>query len=350
VIAVKKLALLALIIMYLAACGKSPGPGQIYLYGEMHGVEAIMDKEFELWYDYYHKEGMRHLFIEYAYYTAEYLNIWMQSDNDAILDKLYNEWKGAPSHTPCVKEFYKKIKTECPETVFHSADVGHQHFSTGQRYLIYLRQHNLKDSDQYLLTQEAISQGMEFYANDNGVYRENKMVENFIREFDKLNGESVMGIFGAAHTGLDALNFFSGSVPSMANQLKERYGDAVHSEDLREESEIAKMYTEPIRADTITLLGKDYVASYFGERDLTSFSKEYLKREYWRLENAYDDFKDMPKTGDVLPYSNYPTSIEVGQVFVIDYTKTDGSIVRMYLRSDGCIWNNMPSTEEFTIE
>jgi hypothetical protein len=42
--------------------------------------------------------------------------------------------------------------------------------------------------------------------------------------------------------------------------------------------------------------------------------------------------------------------IEVGQVYVIDYTKKDGSIKRMYYRSDGLVWNDMPATEEFTAE
>ena len=33
------------------------------------------------------------------------------------------------------------------------------------------------------------------------------MVENFTREFDKLSGESIMGIYGAAHTGLEAMDY-----------------------------------------------------------------------------------------------------------------------------------------------
>jgi hypothetical protein len=42
--------------------------------------------------------------------------------------------------------------------------------------------------------------------------------------------------------------------------------------------------------------------------------------------------------------------IEIEQVFVIDYTLTDGSLVRTYYRSDGNVWDGMPSTEEFTAE
>jgi len=86
----------------------------------------------------------------------------------------------------------------------------------------------------------------------------------------------------------------------MANQLKDKYGNAVHSEDLSSIQD-----DTPERIDTITLNGKEYKASYFGKQVLTGF-KDYSFREFWRLENAYDDLKDSPKTGDILPYNNYP--------------------------------------------
>ena len=323
---------------------QSPSSGQSYLYGEMHGVEKILDKEIELWYEYYHNQDMRHLFIESSYYTAEFLNLWMQSDNNEILDTLYNDWAGTASQNPSIREFFETIKSQCPETIFHGTDVGHQYDTTGERFLEYLRNNNLEDSEQYLITKEAIYQGELFYRNNASVYRENMMVENYIREFDKLDGESVMGIYGSAHTGLEAMDF-TNSVACMANQLKERYGDNMHSEDL---SGLAKEI-EPIRVDAIQVGGKDYVASYFGKHDMTGF-KDYECREFWRLENAYDDFMDNPKDGDVLPYNNYPMLIETGQVFVIDYTKTDGSMMRIYYRSDGNEWQNLPTTEVITVE
>lgn len=71
---------------------------------------------------------------------------------------------------------------------------------------------------------------------------------------------------------------------------------------------------------------------------------------HYILENAYNDFKSMSKTGDVLPYKNYPMLLEKGQVFVIDYTKMDNSIERKYYRSDGYIWYDSLSTEEFIVE
>lgn len=317
---------------------------QIYLYGETHGVEKILNKEFELWNEYYSNKGMRHLFVELPYYTAELLNIWMQSENNNIMDSIYSDWTGTASYNPKVKEFYEKIKSQCPETIYHGTDVGHQYETTAERFLEYLNSNNLKDSEQYQLTNEAIEQGKYFYRHSDDVYRENMMVENFTREFDKLSDESIMGIYGSAHTGIEAMDY-TNSVPCMANQLKKFYGDNIHSEDL---SILAKDI-EPYRVDTIKIDGKDYEALYFGKQDLSGF-KDYTYREFWRLENAYEDFKDRSKTQDVLPANNYPMLIETGQVFVIDYAKTDGSVIRMYYRSDGNAWNNKPITEEFTIE
>ena len=345
------IAALCALFLLLSACSPAPAPeevplpstpppGQIYLYGESHAVQHILDRELELWSGYYNDQGMRHLFVEAPYYTAEFLNLWMQSDSDDILDALYQDWERSLSHDPGVREFYVELKRQCPETMFHGTDVGHQYSTTGMRYLRYLWENGLGDSEQARLAQENIDQGKYYYGHSDDNYRENKMAENFIRAFDALDGESVMGIYGAAHTGIDALNF-TGRVPCMANQLHEVYGDTLHTEDLT---------GIPLRVDTIMVDGKEYQATYYGEWDIANFSTVYRSREFWRLEDAYDDFKDNPKTGNILPYDNYPMSVEEGQVFIIDYTRPDGTVYRMYLRSDGYVWDGEPSTQEFTLE
>lgn len=318
--------------------------GQIYLYGEQHGVKTILEKEFELWYNYYSKETMRHLFVELPYYTAEFLNLWMQSDSDEILETVYQEWEGTALYHPDVKAFYQKIKQECPQTIFHGTDVGHQYATTGKRFLEQLEQNGEKTSEQYQLAQKNIEQGKHYYKNLDDVYRENTMVENFIYQFDLLDGETIMGIYGSAHTGLNSKDT-TGTIGCMANQLKEIYKDMIDSEDL---TQLAKV-TVPQRVDTIELNGKEYEASYFGKQDLTGF-KDFVSREFWRLEEAYNDFKTQTKTGDVLPYDNYPMQIEPGEVFVIDYLKTDGTVLRNYYRSDGYVWEGKPATEGFLPE
>ncbi|NLO83959.1 MAG: hypothetical protein GX096_00800 [Clostridiales bacterium] len=316
---------------------------QIYLYGEEHSVETILDKELALWHDFYHNEGMRHLFVEYPYYTAEFLNLWMQSGSDGILQEIFADLEGTAVYSASVVAFYQSIKQDCPETIFHGTDVGHQYLSTGARYLDYLTTNQMQDSEQYALAQETVEQGQHYYSQGGDVYRESTMTANFIREFDKLDGERIMGIYGSAHTGLDAMDYATGSIPCMANQLNAHYGDIIYSENLA----IPALLTQPERTDTLTLGGKEYTASYFGKADI-SWHPSFVYREFWRVENAYDDFKDCPKTGDVLPYDNYPMAVDQGQVFVIDYTAVDGSAMRMYYRCDGNQWDNQLSTEQFT--
>ena len=318
--------------------------GQIYLYGEEHAVGAILEKEFELWSNYYHNDGIRNLFVELPYYSAEFLNLWMQSDNDDILDQLYRDWEGTAMHSQDVIEFYKRIKRECPETVFHGTDVGHQYNTTGERYLAYLLEDGQGEgSRHYRLAQEAIEQGQYYYQYSDNVYRENTMVKNFIREFDSLNGADAMGIYGTAHTGIEAMDYATNTVPCMANQLNKLYGDVLHTKDL---TLLDNAYT----VDILQIGEKEYTASYFGRMDLSAFFPDYQYREFWRLEDAYDDFKDYPTTGNVLPYNNYPMEIEKGQVFVVEYTKTDGSVMREYHRADGNTWQGSLVTEEFFYE
>jgi hypothetical protein len=169
------------------------------------------------------------------------------------------------------------------------------------------------------------------------------MVDNFIRELKNINATDIMGIYGSAHTGLNSMDN-SGVVPCMANQLKKIYGNYIHSEDL---SYMAKEI-DPIRIDNIEIGNKNYVAYYYGKQDLRGF-KDFEYREFWRIENAYSDLRNKAKTGDVLPYDNYPMGIEKGQVFVITLMKRDGSESRMFFRADGNKWEGKPVTENIEI-
>ncbi len=324
-----------------------PSSGRICLYGEEHGRQAILDREIEIWNTHYHEDGMRDLFVELPYYTAQWLNLWMQADDDEILETIYADWDGTAVHVQETLEFYRSIKRDCPETVFHGTDVGHQYDTTGARYLEYLVSVGQEDSEQYLLAKENIEQGRYYYKHGDNSYRETKMTENFVREFDGLADRDVMGIYGSAHTGTEAMEYSEGRIPCMANQLKQRYGDALSSENLILS---VRSDVKPERTDVIEVGGKGYEAAYFGQMDLSWFSEDMQYREFWRLENAYDDFKDKAATGNVLPYDNYPMEVQEGQIFVIDYHYTDGSVVREYHRADGSTWQGSPATVQFQAE
>ena len=160
----------------------------INLYGEMHGYKEFYDIEFQEWKKFY-DEGCRNLFIELPYFSAEFLN-----------------------------EFFHEIKEYCPETIFYGTDVGHLYNTTGLRYLRYLEENGLTDSEKYSLANENIQQGIAYYESNDSARRESYMVSNFINAYERCGGGKIMGIYGSYHT-----DFHNSDV--MVVKLKEKYGD-----------------------------------------------------------------------------------------------------------------------------
>ncbi len=198
----------------------------ISLYGEAHGSKTYYDIELSLWEEQY-ADGARNLFCELPYYSAEFLNIWMKEDSDEILDQFYEDIQGTQSGNEYYLELLHKIKESCPETIFYGTDVGHQNETTGQRYLAYLEENGLKDSENYRLAEECMRQGEEFLADDKagtGIsdVREAYMVSNFIEAYERCGGGKVMGIYGSYHTELNVPN-------RMASSLKDHFGDVISS-------------------------------------------------------------------------------------------------------------------------
>lgn len=340
------IALLLIICLCLPFAGCTPKePGKICLYGENHINPDITAQELELWQSYYHEQGMRHLFIEYAYYHAAFLNAWMQSEDDSILDSFFNDLVGTQAHTENTLDFFRAIKETCPETIFHGTDVGHQFSTTGKRYLEYLEANDLTDTQEYQLTLEAIDQGKQYYGDgkQDHVYRENTMTQNFIREFEALNGESIMGIYGTAHIYPDSLNH-TGECDSMGKQLVGHFGgEYIFSEDLTAAVQAKK---QPLREETLTIGKKDYTAEYFGSWTVSESYHGYSEVEFWRLPDAYDDFSKSEPTGTFRGSTHYPFPVEEGGAYVVQFLYPDGRKLRTYYLCDGMLYNDVLVTKE----
>ena len=199
---------------------------KIFLYGEMHGYKEYYDAEFEEWRKLY-DEGCRNFFIELPYYSAEFVNVWMNETSDETLDLWFEEIQGTASGNANYYEFFQKIKKYCPETVFYGTDVGHQFDTTGARYLKYLEDNGLETSRNYALAKECIRQGIEFSYDstaNNGVstIRESHMVSNFIDAYARCGGGKIMGVYGGYHTNLNNHDL-------MAGRLKAKLGNVISS-------------------------------------------------------------------------------------------------------------------------
>lgn len=316
-----------------AAYSSTYNRGQIYLYGEAHSVDSILDEEFQLWSEYYHRDGLRYLFVELPFYSAEFLNLWMETDSDELLNELWKELRGTDSGTSLSKDFYRQIKRECPETIFCGTDVGHQYTTTGERYLKYLREHGQVDSVYYKRAQEVINQGKSFY-HKNGMdaraYRENMMVENFVWKFNQLKGESIMGIYGSAHIGNGNKSYSFSVNPNMATQLDEKYPGEIHTEDL------AKNYDDfvPCEKDVLVIKGKGYPAWMWGEVPVDIKGKPYNYAKVWELREGSEDFENIPVGEWNILDSSYPCTVGYGKIYILDFYNEDSFGERHLFRSD----------------
>ena len=221
-------------------------PAKIYLYGEEHGVEDDINKEFILWKDHYDNEGMRNLYLEVPNYVAGYLNLWMSDSDDQILEILRDQYKYSQGNK--LKHYGKllrRIKKECPETVFYGTDIGDFNDTLGQGYLKHLKK--IKDKTEIDRVKEVMDQGdkrdayiKEYKEKSEDTrlariadFREQMLVENFIYEFDNLEDKRIMGIYGAYHVA-NPEKLEMGEAEIMGDQLRSRYGDIVSTSILSE--------------------------------------------------------------------------------------------------------------------
>lgn len=320
---------------------KPQGPGTIYMYGESHGIKEVIEKELALWQEHY-ANGARHLFIENSYFDAYQLNLWMKEQDDAMFDVYFDTTVGTFAASPFSKAFFLQLKQTCPETVFHGFDVGHQYDSLGVAVLTYLENNGMQDSEEYRLVGESVEQGKMYYApkGPDDAYRENQMVENFLREVATLRGDDIMVITGSAHSDVDGIRDIPEKIPAMANQLVNTHGLDVISQNMDE--------LVPPKSDTLTIGGKEYDATYYNEEYIGLWLPDHVSRCYWHVKDAYEDFKNNPLTGDWLPDNDYPMEIQQGEVYAIRYTMSDGSVHMEYMRTDGNVWDGMMLSEEFT--
>lgn len=280
---------------------------------------------------------MRYLFVEFPFYCSEFLNLWMQEDNDEILDEMWEEIAGTLGATGANKEFYKKIKKACPETIFYGTDVGHKYDTLGEQYLSYLREHGQENSDNNKRAQEIINQG-KIYSEKNQedafAYRENMMVENFIWSLNELKHEDIMGIYGAAHITMNEEDDYSNliSVPNMATQLTDKFSRKIYTEDLSAKADTSN----PWKTGALMINGKEYQAILWNEIWLNRKSNSYDSVEVWELKEGTEDFNNIPVGDRTIPDSSFlfPTEIKYGKIYVLDYYTDDEFKERQIFRSD----------------
>ena len=317
----------------------------IYLLGEEHSNKAILDRELAIWKEHY-EAGMRDMVVELPYYSAEFLNQWMHADNDDILLQLFDSMKGTASASQDSLEFYKAIKANYPQTVFHGTDVGHQYDTMGKHYLEWLERNQLQESEAYRLTQTNIQQGKSYYHSKQGTKdyesRENAMANNLIFVINRLK-KPVMGIFGGAHTE-NGQKAWNADISNMITMLNWHYQSNIQSVNM-----LLEMNTLNYTEGTITLAGKTYKTREYAPLNFPSGAR-FKSQKFTLVEDAYDDFKALNRTGDYLPVKQYPVLTDKGQIYIIETMKHDGSILKFIHATDGGMKDNEPVSYGFEPE
>ena len=276
---------LSLCLILLALPVPTRAESQILLCGEDHTDAGCKEQELALWRERY-AAGDRDLFLEMGAATAELLNRWMTTGEESFWDLVYRNWEGTLAQTEQTENFYRQLRANCPETVFHGIDMEHQYRTTGRFCLALLEKEGRQGSEVYRKVLRSVEQGERFYEGWDGdlfsrdnAYREETLAENFRREYESIGRRRVMGIFGAAHTDPYGPDYYTASVPSMGAQLKERYGGGILCRDLRGE--------DLPEETTLTVAGTEYEAIYYGEYPIAR--RDILRSgEYWRLADVYD--------------------------------------------------------------
>ena len=348
---IRKLAVLLFCMIFLCGVfvsggsetvqGNADSGDLIYLYGENHYHPGCMEKELSAWEKLY-ESGARHLFIEYSYAFGQMLNAWMQADDDEMLRWLWSDGEddleSSPVEALLLFDFFKAVKQHCPETVFHGTDIEHDYETSGAEYLAELEAAGKQDSEEYARTSLTCEQGRQAHMNgetDEGYrYRETCLTENFIYELERLEPQTVMGIYGFTHVEgsiTEHQKSLTGDA-NMAARLAERYGSRMVCMCLSLAGNSSRT-AEPV--GPLTINGKTYETFFVGEHDFSMWAVPYRFVSYWRLRDSWADFEGVPEAGTLNPL--LPACdrklFGINSVYCAECTAWDGNVERYYFRT-----------------
>lgn len=314
----------AILMALLMLCSCSIGKREEYLYGEDHDIKPIYNEELNILRDYY-KKGGRNYFLESPHYCAQYLNLWMKSDNDEYLNKMYDFFKEYGNYDyDYTIEFYKTIKKEMNDIRFYGVDVGHAYDIIGKDYLKLAKEKG--DKEDIELTERAIEQGKNFYDKEKvdhlkaSEYRDKMMAENFMDTYNRTKGD-VIGFFGLAH--IDGVGYVN---DYMTKIIQDKIKN-LHTVNLLKSKNL-----KPISTEKITYNGREFEADYYG-----IISHKYSRYSHEKLYRIKDTeyFKDFTTTG-YNQYFPYNFSFEKGDIILTrQYNDKDQEDVVVRVTSDG---------------
>lgn len=337
--------------------------GQVFLFGEVHGDEGEYKEELRIWDYYYNEYGFRDLIVEYSYFFSEILNAYMRIPGDDILNSLFLFLSERTSsiYTVPFYNYVKTLKEKYPETRFHGVNVNEGNKGNAEAFVQIWLQNGLTTEDAYedfIINLNQNTYHSRLKGREKEAYREEMMAANILKEMSKIGNKSVVGFFGSVHCDIGGSDNIYSDIPNMATNLYKNIGNNLYSENIRRfangntrepyKGEIPLPtfdYTSLFKGinDFNIIISRNYNYIYKGETKISY--KDYVVRKFYLVENAYNDLKYYAKTGEVLPYNNFPFEVELNQVYAVDFITKDNRIDRKYYRSDpNAYYDGRPTT------
>ena len=330
--------------------------GTAHFYGELHGDPQLIAFQLARWGYYYENHGMRHLLMELPFFSAAFLNVWMQADDDSILDAWLADIRGTAMDVSYTRDFLVAIKANYPETVFHGTDVGHQQ-GQGVRFLAHLRSEGLEGTEIYEQTLLNMAQGRRHRAEEGThISRVTDKFDNIVEVLNSLPNENIMGaFFGIAHM---SLGYYDGLIApgqlTVAQRLVDQFGDQIQIRDITpyRVRPAAIMLDEvvgtPVR---ITVEGIVFDAKYYGTDGPLEFAIGRFHRLFFRLDDGYEHFSEHERNGDFLPHhENFLMPVGEDEVFLTLLRFMDGTELPLFYRTSQELFRGLPTTVGFAVD
>ena len=317
--------------------------GIAHFYGEVHGDPQLIAFQLARWGYYYENHGMRHLLMEFPFFSAAFLNVWMQADDDSILDAFFADIRGTAVDVPYMRDFFVAIKANYPETIFHGTDVGHQQ-GQAVRFLAHLRSEGLEGTEIYEQTLLNMAQGRAHQA-EQGTHSSRVVAkfDNIVEVLNSLPDENVMGaFFGMAHMLLGYYPEHLDPVGhlTVAQRLVDQFGEQIQIRDIT---------PYRVRPATITVEGTIFNAQYFGTSGPHDFAIGRVYRSFFRFDDAYEHFSEHERSGDVLPHDNFLMPVGEDEVFLTLFRFMDGTELPLFYRTSQELFYGLPTTVGFAV-
>lgn len=142
-----------------------------------------------------------------------------------------------------------------------------------------------------------------------------------------------MAIFGNAHVSYDQVTMESQTYTSLAKLLSDHFDDRVVRTDLSD-ALLNDLLEDAISYDEMIIGDKTYQVAYYGNNEFTG-NEMILSYDYFRVIDAFEDFKDYPQSDGIIYPHSYPMKLSDQEIYLIVAHIKDQTTMNYYTITNG---------------